>query len=124
VTHNGHAMLKFFSGAFEGGGPCQPVVLAFPYAHFHAAFYQSSLSVHVLRLLLTPWQRIQVTYLPVYHPSAEEAADAALYAANVCRVMAEAAGVQLSSYGARELRAEMKSGGARPARAASKGDAG
>lgn len=80
---NGRSVLKFFSGAFEGGGPCQPALLRYPYRYYNAAFFNASLGEHILRLLLTPWQRVELTYLNIYHPSAEESADAALYAENV-----------------------------------------
>ena len=91
APHNGRSVLKFFSGAFEGGGPCQPVVLRYPYRYYNAAFFNASLAEHILRLLLTPWQRVELTYLPVCHPSAEESADAALYAENVRRASLRAA---------------------------------
>ena len=98
--------MKFFSGAFEGGGPVQPVLLSYPYRHFHAAFFGAGMGDHVLRLLVNPWQRVEVNYLPVYHPTAEEHENAELYAENVRLVMAAAAGLQPSTYGAKELRKE------------------
>ena len=42
------------------------------------------------RLLLAPSVRMVVRFLPVVHPSAEEQADAQLYAENVRRLMAQA----------------------------------
>lgn len=110
TTSNGHALLKFFTGAFEGGCAVQPVVLRFPYTHVNAAcFPMAGLASHVLRLLAAPAVRIHATFLPVVEPTAAEAADAQLYADNVRRTMAAAAGLPLSEYGARELRLEEKS---------------
>ena len=117
TTHSGRSLIKFFSGAFEGGGPIQPVLLSYPYVHFHAAFFGRGLGDHAFRLLVNPWQRVEVTYLPVYHPTAEEQVDADLYAENVRLAMAAAAGLPPSRYGAKALRQEYlekqsRSGGA------------
>jgi len=106
TTHSGRSLIKFFSGAFEGGGSVQPVLLSYPYHHFHAAFFGSGMGDHVLRLLINPYQRVEVTYLPVYHPSAEENENAELYAENVRLAMAATAGLTPSAYGAKELRKE------------------
>lgn len=109
TTHNGISLLTFFSGAFEGGGPVQPVLMHYPKTcRLNAAYFSSTLGNHLLTLLLVPWQRMSVRYLPVYHPSAEEEADAAVYAENVRRSMAAASGLPLSEYGARELRRGLK----------------
>jgi 1-acyl-sn-glycerol-3-phosphate acyltransferase len=106
TTHSGRTLLKFFSGAFEGGGPVQPVLLSYPYTYFHAACFGGGMAEHVLRLLINPWQRVEVTYMPVYHPSAEEQTDADLYAENVRLAMCASAGVPPSAYGAKALRKE------------------
>ena len=107
-THNGQSLLKFFSGAFEGGGPMQPVLIKYPYTHFNDAAFLSSLPAHLLRMLCAPWLRMEVTFLPVYHPSAEEEAEPQLYADNVRATMSEASGLPLSSYSAKELRQELR----------------
>ena len=108
-THNGASMLKFFSGAFEGGGPVQPVLLSYPHTlGDNNGFFATTLPAHGLRLLCAPWQRVRVTYLPVYHPSEEEEANAELYAERVRVLMAKEAGLALSEYGARDLRKELK----------------
>ena len=115
TTHNGHAILRFFTGAFEGGGPVQPILLQYPQTRFSrgfgsAAFFASGLGAHLFNLLTCAYQPMNVRYLPVHQPTAEEEADADLYAENVRRSMAEAARLPLSTYGARELRKEMKEG--------------
>ncbi len=46
-----------------------------------------------------PFNSMEVTFLPVYEPSAEERADAILYANNVRRAMAEALGVRTTEHG-------------------------
>ena len=54
TTHNGHSLLKFFSGAFEGGGPVQPILLKYPYRRVHSAFFSSTLLSHLSTLLISP----------------------------------------------------------------------
>lgn len=106
-TSNGKALLGFFSGAFEGGGSIQPVVLAYPYIHWNAAAFTSGLPNHFFRLLVTPWLRCEATLLPVYHPSDEEKRDPILMASNVRSAMATAARLPLSKYDARWLKQEL-----------------
>lgn len=108
TTHNGRSLLRFFTGAFEGGGPVQPVLIKYPYCIVNAAFFNDKLPEHMFRLLTAPWVRMEVTYMPVYHPSPEECADADLYAANVRSSMAMAASLPLSSYNAKQLRREVR----------------
>ena len=50
-----------------------------------------------------------MSYLPTYHPSEEEAANPEVYAENVRLLMAREAHLPLSSYGARELKKELRS---------------
>lgn len=106
TTHNGVSLIKFFSGAFEGGGSVQPVLLSYPHTYFNAAFFGRSLGDHLMRLLLNPWQFVRVVYLDVYHPSDAEAADPKLYAENVRRKMAEVGKLHCSEYDAKQLQAE------------------
>jgi 1-acyl-sn-glycerol-3-phosphate acyltransferase len=134
TTSNGRAMLRFFTGAFDGGGPVQPVVGAcrrpplllaplamltlcvhhvlftvkYPYRHYNAAAFLGSLPEHLIRGLLTPWQQVHVIFMPLYTPSEAEAADAKLYAENVRRHMASEAGVGLFDYDAKALNLEYR----------------
>ena len=55
--------------------------------------------LHLLRLLSSWSKSVEVTVLPPYMPSAAEAADPALYAAGVRRVMAAALGVPAEDCG-------------------------
>ena len=114
TTSNGHAVLGFFSGAFEGGGPVQPLVFRYRYQHFNAAAFLTSLPAHMVRALLTPWQHVRVDFLPLYEPSEEEAADPSLCAENLRQAMAKAANLPLSPHDAKSLRQELASGCAKP----------
>ena len=109
TAHSGQSMLKFFSGAFDGGGPVQPVLLGYPKTlGSNAAFYAGTLAEHAVTLLCVPWQRMNVTYMAVHTPTEDEEADAELYAERVRKIMARAANLPLSEYSARELRKELK----------------
>lgn len=54
TTHNGRSLLRFFSGAFEGGMPVQPVLLHFPYTRVNAAHFQTTLAAHLAVSRATP----------------------------------------------------------------------
>ena len=133
VTHNGLSVLKFFSGAFEGGTPVQarhprpprpaparahaarasqPLTIEYPFVHYNAAAFLSTLPVHLLRLLVTPHMRVRANYLPLHTPSDAECADAELMAANVREIMARSLNLPLSEYGSKELRVEFAKKGA------------
>ena len=123
----GDALLRFKSGAFVAGEPVLPVVLRYRTGRLNcgwvwrerptrAAVYRRwPLDLlHLLRILSSWSNSVEVTVLPPYRPSAAEAADPALYAAGVRRVMAAALGVPSEDCGSMEdARAfyEMRYGG-------------
>merc|ERR1712080_436729 len=100
---NGRALLRFFSGAFEGGGAVQPILLTYSFHYFNAAAFLTSPPAHICRALLTPWQHVCIEFLPLYVPSEAEAVDPELYAENVRQALAKAGDLALSTYDARML---------------------
>jgi hypothetical protein len=52
ITHSGCAVLPFFPGAFEGGSPVQPVVVRYPFTHYNAHAFLTSLVNHFGRLFI------------------------------------------------------------------------
>ena len=60
------------------------------------------MSYHVFRLFTEFVHSMEVVYLPVYFPSAEELADPQLYANNVQRLMAENLKVPATSHTIKE----------------------
>jgi len=108
ITHSGCAVLPFFPGAFEGGSPVQPVVVRYPFTHYNAHAFLTSLVNHFGRLFITPWMFIEVEYLPTVHPSADEASSGQLMADRVRAAIGAASGLPLHPLGARDLRKEMK----------------
>uniref|UniRef100_A0A8C3XKA6 Lysophosphatidylcholine acyltransferase 4 n=1 Tax=Chelydra serpentina TaxID=8475 RepID=A0A8C3XKA6_CHESE len=84
---NKKALLKFKPGAFIAGVPIQPILVRYP---------NSLVSVWLKVIWLTASQlctTVEVEFLPVYQPSAEESVNPTLYASNVQRAMARALGV-------------------------------
>ena len=73
-----------------------------------SAAFTSALGPHILRLLLKPAMAIDVEFLPLYTPSAEEASDAATMAEGVRRQICAASGLPPNPVGAKELRKEAK----------------
>jgi lysophosphatidylcholine acyltransferase/lyso-PAF acetyltransferase len=105
-THNGRGLLTFFSGAFQGGSPVQPVTLRYPFRYHNTAAFLTTLTGHVLGLLLAPWVAMEVCFLPTHVPSEEERADPERMAEAVRGRMAAALGMPLHAIGAKELRKE------------------
>ena len=65
-------------------------------AGWHPWTSETNSTLNILYLLTNFWQPIIFTVLPVYYPDDNEKRDPVLYAENVRRVMARAAGVQLT----------------------------
>ncbi|KAF5912216.1 hypothetical protein HPG69_003492 [Diceros bicornis minor] len=90
----------FPTGAFIPGVPVQPVVLRYPNKLDTITWtWQGPGALEILWLTLCQFHnQVEIEFLPVYSPSAEEKKDPALYASNVRRVMAEALGVPVTDY--------------------------
>lgn len=93
TCNNQHSLFRFNRGAFQPGLPVQPILFHFPYKHFNPCLTGEATGGHELPGLM--WRtacqlvnRIEVKYLPVVAPSAEEKADPLLFAANVQALMA------------------------------------
>jgi 1-acyl-sn-glycerol-3-phosphate acyltransferase len=94
TTTSGEGMLRFKRGAFAPGEPVQPIVLRYPHHSFNPAFTRSnSLVSTLIGTLSQVFNRVQITYMPVYVPSDEERADPDLYAENVRQHMIRTLGV-------------------------------
>jgi len=86
---NGNALISFRQGAFAAGVPVQPICIRYPHEHFTPArSTNSDQALMWFRLLCQFVNKVEIIYLPVYHPSPEEIADPTLYANNVRNVMA------------------------------------
>ncbi|XP_053121211.1 lysophospholipid acyltransferase LPCAT4 [Hemicordylus capensis] len=92
---NKKALLKFKPGAFISGVPIQPVLIRYPNSVDSTTWAWRGPGV--LKVIwLTASQlctTVEVEFLPVYQPSAEEAVNPTLYANNVQKVMARALGI-------------------------------
>ncbi|KAM6224863.1 lysophosphatidylcholine acyltransferase 1 [Rhynchocyon petersi] len=97
---NRTCLITFKPGAFIPGVPVQPVVLRYPNKLDTITWtWQGPGALEILWLTLCQFHnRVEIEFLPVYHPSEEEKQNPALYASNVRRVMAEALGVSVTDY--------------------------
>lgn len=104
---DGKGLLKFKTGAFAAGRPVVPLVLRYgpsrlPLvprgkllggaldASFSPAWGIVPMPFHLLRMLTQAYNPLELEFLPVYHPSAAERNNPALYAQNVRVLMARA----------------------------------
>jgi hypothetical protein len=76
-----------------------------PFRYFNSAAFLSSLGLHIMRLLASPYLRIHVTFLQTFTPAQGATPDDV--AAAVRHRMANAAGLPMSPIGAKDLRAEI-----------------
>ncbi|XP_062994554.1 lysophospholipid acyltransferase LPCAT4 isoform X2 [Elgaria multicarinata webbii] len=92
---NKKALLKFKPGAFISGVPIQPVLIRYPNPLDSTTWaWRGPGVLKVIWLTATqPYTTVEVEFLPVYQPSAEEAVNPTLYANNVQKVMAKALGI-------------------------------
>ncbi|KAG8377742.1 hypothetical protein BUALT_Bualt08G0064600 [Buddleja alternifolia] len=104
TTTNGDYLLPFKTGAFLAKAPVLPVILRYPYQRFSPAWDTISGVRHVILLLCQFVNYIEVTRLPVYHPSEQEKEDPKLYAENVRQLMAHKGNLILSDIGLAEKR--------------------
>ncbi|XP_010641742.2 lysophosphatidylcholine acyltransferase 1 [Fukomys damarensis] len=97
---NRTCLITFKPGAFIPGVPVQPVVLRYPNRLDTITWtWQGPGALEILWLTLCQFHnRVEIEFLPVYSPSAEERINPALYASNVRRVMAKALGVSVTDY--------------------------
>ncbi|XP_028557769.2 lysophospholipid acyltransferase LPCAT4 isoform X2 [Podarcis muralis] len=88
---NKKALLKFKPGAFISGVPIQPVLIRYPNSLDSTTWaWRGPGVLKVIWLTASqPCTTVEVEFLPVYQPSAEEAVNPTLYANNVQKVMAK-----------------------------------
>ncbi|KAK6130962.1 hypothetical protein DH2020_035288 [Rehmannia glutinosa] len=104
TTTNGDYLLPFKTGAFLAKTPVLPIILRYPFQRFSPAWDSISGVRHVILLLCQFANYMEVTKLPVYHPSEQEKEDPKLYAENVRRLMAREGNLILSDIGLAEKR--------------------
>ena len=96
---NRKALITFKPGAFIPGSSIQPVLIEYG-NKFNAFWTMVGPSLPKVFWLSMCQFSIQakVTYMPVYHPSSEEKADARLYADNVRALMADFLGIMCTDH--------------------------
>ena len=106
---NGKALMEFKTGAFQPGLPVQPVLVRFlgepdtttwTWKQKHGVF---TIICTTLAKLFTP---VELEFLPIYRPNAEEKNDSRLFANNVRKVMAKGLGIPLCPFTYEEAKAK------------------
>lgn len=87
TTTNGTHLIPFKTGAFLAGEPVKPHILTYSAYHVSPAWESIDMFRLLFLILANPVHTVTIKELPVYVPSAAEAADPKLYAENVRQYM-------------------------------------
>jgi 1-acyl-sn-glycerol-3-phosphate acyltransferase len=103
TTKSADCLLQFRRGAFVPGIPVQPVIFRYRCRHFNVGWGVPCNDLfHVYRMLCQVVNHVEVEFLEVYVPSAEEKEDASVFAQRVRERMAGALGCGLVEESVRE----------------------
>jgi lysophosphatidylcholine acyltransferase/lyso-PAF acetyltransferase len=108
ATSNRRAVLRFKPGGFIPGVTVQPVLMKYPNHHDTISWTWDQPHGVALCILYTVCQLhvyAEIEFLPPYTPSEEEKKDPQLFADNVRKVMADAAGVPLCEMSYEQVKA-------------------
>ncbi|KAL6063825.1 Lysophosphatidylcholine acyltransferase 2 [Balamuthia mandrillaris] len=107
---NGTCLISFKLGAFSPGEPVQPAVVRYPFKYADITSGQPSLSMGklFLRALSQFTNYMEVEYLPVYRPSAEEKKHPQLFAHNVREAMAKALNIPTTEHSYEDVVLQME----------------
>lgn len=104
TTTNGKVVCTFKVGAFTSGLPVQPVAVRYPWR-----FYDPCWSIDgpgmmgaIIRMYTQFYNRMEVTFLPVYTPNEEEKRNPKLFAKNVRDLIARELGLPASLHSAED----------------------
>jgi len=101
---NGTAIVQFKQGAFAPGVAVQPVVVHYPFQRHDPSFtFPLTPPTYLLGLMLQFVNWVEVEYLPVYVPTAEEVEKPALFAVNVQQAMAKALDVPSTKHASEDV---------------------
>ena len=100
---NKNFLMQFKNGAFRPGKPIQPVLIRYPNRLDTVTLDRSNPMISIWATLCQPYTRMEIEYLPVYFPSIEEQADAAMFASNVNALMAAKLGIPVYKISAAEV---------------------
>jgi len=99
TTSNGKALLYFKPGAFYPGKPIQPILIRYPNQINTITWTWGQSHGAITTLLVTlaqPYTRVELEFLSIYNPNADEIEDAKFYANNLRKHMANALKVPIS----------------------------
>ncbi|KAM5256388.1 lysophosphatidylcholine acyltransferase 2B-like [Ctenodactylus gundi] len=112
VCTNRSCLVTFKLGAFSPGVPVQPVLLRYPNALDTVTWTWQGFSGFqaCLLTLSQPFTRVEVEFMPVYVPNAEEKKDPLLFANTVRVLMANALGVPVTDHTFEDCRLMISAG--------------
>jgi len=94
TTSNGHCLLAFRSGCFVAGLPVLPMILRFRCGSLNPCWVAPHDNFLLFCRIICCWRKtLEVDFLPMRHPSAEERTDPKLYASNTADEMGRFMGV-------------------------------
>jgi 1-acyl-sn-glycerol-3-phosphate acyltransferase len=99
---NGDSLIQFKSGAFAPGHPVTPIVFTYPEYRPFWNREESGFGMQLFRMLSRVRTPVTMEFLPTYHPSDAERADARLYAENVRKTIAAHCGRPMSDLSLRD----------------------
>ena len=105
---NGKALMRFKNGAFNPSKPVQPVLIRYPNKIETVTSNRNNPLQPIWVTLCQPFTRVELEYLPVYYPNIEEQMDAAIFAANVRKLMATKLSIPLSELTFKEAEQQRK----------------
>jgi len=100
TTHSQNCLIHFKSGAFRSGVPVQLVLVRMPWRFEDPAWAAGGPSLYelVFRSMCQFYVNLELEYLPVKPPTAEERKDATLYAKHAQQRCAEVLGVPMTHH--------------------------
>ncbi|CAG9466013.1 unnamed protein product [Pedinophyceae sp. YPF-701] len=102
TTSNGQQLLHFHRGAFLAGTAVKPYIIKYPPVTVSPTWESIGIVRQLFLLMCAPWNRMEITEMPLYVPNARERADPALYAEGVRREMARVGGLGVTDAGFKE----------------------
>ena len=109
VLTNGKLLMRFKNGAFKPGKPVQPVLVRYPNRIQTVTFDRKNSLKAIWLTPCQPFTRVELEYLPIYHPNIKEQVDTELFAANVRLLMATKLSMPLSEMTFKEAEQQRKS---------------
>ena len=105
---NRRVLMRFKTGAFKPGKPVQPILIRYPNRIDTVTNDLDNRMRAIWVTLCQPITRVELEYLPVYHPNLDEQKDAELFASNVRTMIAKKLALPLCEMTYKEAKEQRK----------------